>query len=261
MPTVALDEITGHLDVLLRTLEIPDYGGALNGLQVQNAGTVRKVAAAVDLSRRTIEGAAREDADLLLVHHGAFWGGVQPIRGALYDRLRLLFTHGIAVYASHLPLDLHPELGNNVRLARTLGLQPSGGFARFQTVTIGVRGETDLPTARLVERATAFARTHGGIVRMSPMLDGQGRRTRRWAICTGAGASSDTIREAVAEGIDTLIVGEGPHHTAVEAPEAGLAIIYAGHYATETLGVQALAEHVASTFHLPWAFIEAPTGL
>jgi len=261
MPPVSLDEITRHLDDLLRTREIPDYGGALNGLQVENAGTVRKVAAAVDLSRRTIEGAVSDDADLLLVHHGAFWGGVQPIRGALYERLRLLFAHGIAVYASHLPLDLHPELGNNVLLARTLGLEPGGGFARYQTMTIGVRGDTDLPTERLVERASAFARQHGGTIRVSPYPGAEAHYTRKWAICTGAGASSDTIREAAAEGIDTLIVGEGPHHTAVDAPEAGIVIIYAGHYATETLGVQALAEHVASTFRVPWTFIEAPTGL
>lgn len=259
MGTAPLDDVTAHLDRLLRTREIPDYGGALNGLQIQNAGTVRKLAAAVDLSMRAIEGAVRDGADLLIVHHGAFWGGAQPIRGPLYDRLRLLFAHDIAVYSSHLPLDLHPELGNNVLLARALGLEPTGGFARYQTIAIGVRGECDLPTERLVERATAFAYTHGGIVRVSPHA--RGHHTRRWAICTGAGASSETIREAVAEGIDTLIAGEGPHHTAVEASEAGVVIIYAGHYATETLGVQALGEQVASAFELPWTFIEAPTGL
>jgi dinuclear metal center YbgI/SA1388 family protein len=257
--TVSLTDIAEHLDALLRTTEIPDYGGAVNGLQVQNGGVVHKVAAAVDFSRRTIEGAIGAGADLLIVHHGAFWSGVQPIRGSCYGRLKLLFAHDVAVYSSHLPLDLHPELGNNVLLARALGLQPSAGFARFQTVTVGVRGDTDVATEDLVARASAFARDHGGDTRVTPFESG--RRTRRWAICTGAGASSDTIREASASGVDTLIVGEGPHHTAVEAPESGLVILYAGHYATETLGVRALAERVAGTFHLPWTFIEAPTGL
>ena len=254
-----LDEIVARLDDWMRTTEIPDYPGAVNGLQVQNAGEVQKVAAAVDLSRRTIEGAIAAGANLLLVHHGAFWGGVQPIRGAVYDRLRLLLSNDVAVYSSHLPLDLHPELGNNVLLARELGLQPAAGFGRFQTVTIGVSGTTDLPTAALVERAASFSRAHGGGVVATPFPEG--RHTRRWAICTGAGASSDTIREASLSEIDTLIVGEGPHHTAVDAPEAGLVIIYAGHYATETLGVRALAERVAADFRIPWTFIEAPTGL
>lgn len=254
-----LTEIVARLDDWLRTGEVPDYAGALNGLQVQNGGDVRKVAAAVDLSRRTIEGSIAADADLLVVHHGAFWGGVQPVRGAWYDRLRLLLGHDIAVYSSHLPLDLHPELGNNVLLARQLGLEPAGGFGRFQAVTIGVRGETDLPTISLLERIAAFSREHGGSARATAFAPD--RRTRRWAICTGAGASSDTIREAMLSDVDTLIVGEGPHHTAVEAPEAGLVIIYAGHYATETLGVRALAERVAADFHIPWTFIEAPTGL
>lgn len=254
-----LTEIVARLDDWLRTGEVPDYAGALNGLQVQNGGDVRKVAAAVDLSRRTIEGSIAADADLLVVHHGAFWGGVQPVRGAWYDRLRLLLGHDIAVYSSHLPLDLHPELGNNALLARELDLEPAGGFGRFQAVTIGVRGETDLPTTSLLERIAAFSREHGGGALATAFAPD--RRTRRWAICTGAGASSDTIREAMLSDVDTLIVGEGPHHTAVEAPEAGLVIIYAGHYATETLGVRALAERVAADFHIPWTFIEAPTGL
>lgn len=254
-----LGEIVARLDAWLRTSEIPDYAGAVNGLQVQNGGAVHKVAAAVDLSRRTIEGAITAGANLLLVHHGAFWGGVQPVRGAWYDRLRLLMSHDIAVYAAHLPLDMHPEIGNNVLLARELGLDPDGGFGRFQTVMIGVRGETDLATSELAARASAYAQAHGGQVVTTP-FDGS-RRTQRWAICTGAGASSETIREAALSAIDTLIVGEGPHHTAVEAPEAGLVIIYAGHYATETLGVRALAERVAGEFRVPWTFIEAPTGL
>jgi dinuclear metal center YbgI/SA1388 family protein len=255
----ALEAIVRHLDELLRTTGTPDYDAALNGLQMTNRGDIRGVAAAVDLSRRTIEGAAVAGANLLLVHHGMFWSGLQPLRGAAYERVRLLIEHDIAVYSSHLPLDAHPSLGNAVLLAKALELTPSGGFARFEGIQVGVRGDGEVETATLAERARVFARAHGGDTVVTALEPG--RLTRRWAICTGAGASAETLAEAEADGIDTLIVGEGPHWTAVAAPEAGLAIIYAGHYATETLGVRALAAHVASRFELPSHFIDAPTGL
>ncbi len=120
-------------------------------------------------------------------------------------------------------------------------------------------GESNVHTATLIQRAESPAHQEGGSVITVGAYPG--RRTRRWAICTGAGASSDTIVEAVAAGIDTLIVGEGPHHTGVEAQELGIAVIYAGHYATETLGVRALGEELERTFGLPWSFVAAPTGL
>jgi dinuclear metal center YbgI/SA1388 family protein len=253
-----LPDIVTYLDDLLDTRETPDYPPAVNGLQFENSGQVARVAAAVDASQRAIDGAVAAGAQLLLVHHGLFWSGLQPTVGRFYRRARALFTHDLAVYSSHLPLDRHPTLGNNVLLARELGLEPTGGFARFETVSIGVRGIADLTTADLVARATAFARGHGGDTRASAFQDG--RRTRAWGVCTGAGASADTLDEAARLGLDTLIVGEGPHWTAVDAPERGLVIIYAGHYATETLGVRALAEHVGQQFGIPWSFIAAPTG-
>ena len=255
-----LSDVVRHLDDLLATRDTPDYGGAMNGLQLENSGRVRKVAAAVDFSMRTVDGAVQEGADLLVVHHGMFWPGARPIRGVAYRRLKRLLEHDVAVYASHLPLDRHPTLGNNALLARVLGLVPTGEFARYKTIAVGVRGEADVPTESLVARARAFAESEGGGVRVSGPT-GAERRTRRWAICTGAGASSDTIGEALDLGIDTLVVGEGPHHTAVEAGDVELTIIYAGHYATETLGVRALAEHLSATFHVPSAFVAAPTGL
>lgn len=258
--TVALDDLVPYLDDLLATRDTPDYGGAVNGLQLENGGRVTKVAASVDFSLRTVDGAIAAGANLLLVHHGMFWGGAQPIRGASYRRLRRLVEHDVAVYASHLPLDRHPTLGNNALLARTLGLQPSREFARYKTIAVGVAGESDVETAELVERARAFATREGGGVVVGGDAPA-GRRTRRWALCTGSGASSDTMREAIELGADTLIVGEGPHHTAVDAEDAGLVVIYAGHYATETLGVRALAQHVSERFGVPWAFVSAPTGL
>jgi dinuclear metal center YbgI/SA1388 family protein len=256
MPLV--EAIATRLDEVLRTGEIADYSTAVNGLQLENRGEIRRVAAAVDCSRRTIDGAIAAGANLLLVHHGLFWGGVQPIRGATYDRIYRLLANDVAVYSSHLPLDAHPELGNNVLLARELGLVPNGRFARAHGSEIGVRGESAVPTAELVARANGFAQRHGGRARASAF--DAGRVTRRWGICSGGGASVETLREAISLGLDTLVVGEGPHWTTVDAPELGLVIVYAGHYATETLGVQALGRLVEREFGIPWTFIEAPTG-
>lgn len=259
MTGVPLAGITAHLDALLRVSETPDYPQALNGLQVEHRGPVTRVAAAVDTSARTIRGAAEAGANLMLVHHGLFWGGLQPLTGRLHARVRLLLDHDIALYSAHLPLDAHETFGNSLLLARELGLKADAGFARHETIDCGVRGSADVATTELFSRLSAFAKSNGGSAVASAMA--AGRRTRRWAICSGAGISVDTLREAETLGVDTLITGEGPHWSAVDAEERGLVIIYAGHYATETLGVRALAEHVTATFGLPSSFVPAPTGL
>ena len=259
MTQPSLASIAEHLDSLLRVAQIPDYPNALNGIQVDTKRPIARIAAAVDLSRLVIERAVGLQATLLLVHHGMFWGGVQPVRGVLHDRLSLLLEHGIGVYSAHLPLDAHPDLGNNTLLARELGLTVTGTFATFHGTAIGVRGEGSTDTLTLLGHVERFARKYGGVARATPIATGQ--KTRRWAICTGSGASAETLAEAAATGVDTLIVGEGPHWTAVDAMDVGLTIIYAGHYASETLGVCALADHAARHFSLPWSFIDVPTGL
>lgn len=259
MSAVSLREVAAHLDEVLRTSVVPDYPGALNGIQVENTRPISRVAVAVDVSLRTIQGAIDVGANLLVVHHGLFWSGVQPLRGHVYERFRRLYAHDIAVYSSHLPLDLHPDFGNNALLARALDLDPVQGFAHFQSTAIGVMGNSEIDTGVLVTRAEAVARAAGGAlvcVGVTPQ-----RRTHRWAICTGAGATSDTLREAAHAGIDTLIVGEGPHHTGIEAEELGIAVLYVGHYATETFGVRAIGAELERRFELPWNFIAAPTGL
>jgi dinuclear metal center YbgI/SA1388 family protein len=255
----SLSDCVAYLDDVLATAETPDYDQALNGLQLANTGTVTRVAVAVDFSHESVQQAVLAGADLLLVHHGMFWGAPQPIIGSRYERLRLAIASNLAVYASHLPLDLHPRFGNNVRLANRLELEPRGGFGQFQSIEIGVSGTADLPTDQLLARVLAFAQPLGTHVVSTPHASQ--RRTRHWAIVTGAGASSSTLAEAAERGIDTLIVGEGPHHTAVEARERGIVIIYAGHYATETLGIQALAEELQRVFALPWSLLHLPTGL
>lgn len=259
MNGIQLHTVAAHLDTLLRVREIPDYPQALNGLQVEHRGPVTKIAAAVDASSRTIRGAVAAGANLILVHHGLFWGGLQPITGAYYARLRLLLDHDVALYSAHLPLDTHPTLGNSLLLSQELGLQAGAGFARHESIDCGVRGTSDVATADLVSQLNVFARSHGGSVVAS--ASPPGRRTRNWAICSGAGVTVDTLREAYELGVDTLIAGEGPHWSVVDAEENGLVIIYAGHYATETIGVRALAEHLSATFGVPWTFVAAPTGL
>lgn len=259
MSEITIAQVAGFLDTLLGTSQVPDYPNALNGMQVGHRGPIKRVAVAVDCSLRTILLAAADGANLLVVHHGLFWNGLQPLTGAYEARVRTLLEHDIALYSSHLPLDAHATFGNSRLLALELGLEPTAGFAKHHHLHCGVRGTSDLETTHLIERVQTWATPLGQhtVASMVP----SGHRTRRWAICTGAGAQPDSLAEAYAGNIDTLIVGEGPHWSAIDAEEHGLVIIYAGHYATETTGVRALGAHLAREFSLPWTFIHAPTGL
>ncbi len=254
-----LAEIAVFIDQLLDVSGVPDYPGALNGVQLANQGEIQRVATAVDFSSAAIDGAIQSRAQLIVVHHGMFWSGAQPIVGHRYRRIRRLVEHDIAVYSAHLPLDVHPELGNNVLLARELALEPNAGFASFQGRSIGLSGLSDVPTRVIADRAAMFSKQFGATLVTTP-FDHE-RVTRSWGLCTGAGADSSTLREAAERGLDTVIVGEGPHHTAVEARELGIVVLYAGHYATETLGVRALGEAIASRFGVSSTFVDAPTGL
>jgi len=255
----ALADVVQYLDAELRTAEVPDYDTAFNGLQLANSGTVTRVAAAVDFSAAAVAAAIHERADLLIVHHGMYWRSDPRLTGVAYERLRAAIGANLAVYSSHIPLDLHPTLGNNALLASALGLTPSGTFGRFRDVEIGVAGECDEPTATLLQRAREFSQAHATTLVHVPVASD--RRTRRWAIVTGMGASSTNLQDAVQRGIDTLIVGEGTHHSAVDAMELGLVVAYAGHYATETPGVRALASAVARRFSIPSCVVNLPTGL
>src|SRR5712672_4116570 len=181
-------QIAEYADELLQSRITPDYPNALNGLQLENRSAITGIAAAVDFSARSIEGAIAKSANLLVVHHGMFWEGSKHLTGPSYNRLRLLAENDIAVYSSHLPLDRHPTLGNNILLAKQLGLRPTAAFAGFQGVSIGVSGESRIETAVLAEQARKFARTYGSEVRTT--LIEANRQTKRWGICTGAGASA-----------------------------------------------------------------------
>jgi len=249
-----LAEIRSYLDDYLEVDRIPDYPGAVNGLQVEGRGEVRGVAAAVDACRFTIEEAARREVDLLLVHHGLFWGAPQPWTGARYRRLEALVQSGLAVYSSHLPLDVHPEVGNNPLLAQELGMRVTGEFAQYRGVAIGRTGRFDGTREELVCRVSRRLGCEPAVYPFGP------ERVEHLAILTGSGGSS--VAEAAARGADTFVTGEGTHPSFFDAEENGINLILAGHYATETVGVRALAAHVAERFSLPAPqFIDHPTGL
>lgn len=254
-----LHAIVGYLDAELRNREVPDYDAAMNGLQLANSGNVTRVAAAVDFSADTVDGAIRDGANMLIVHHGMFWRGPHAFVGRAYDRLARAIRSDVAIYASHIPLDLHPTLGNNVLLARELQLVPDSTFGRYRGIEIGLSGTADVETATIRDRLIAFAAQHETRLVSTPFAPD--RRTRRWAVITGAGASPQTLAECEERGVDTFIVGEGAHHTAVYAIEHGLVVMYAGHYATETLGVRALASLVGERFGVTTTFVDVPTGL
>jgi dinuclear metal center YbgI/SA1388 family protein len=230
-----------------------DWEGAHNGLQVQNRGQVTRLAAAVDATLSTARLALDAGADLLLVHHGLFWAPRHPWTGRQYELLRLLLDHNLAVYSSHLPLDAHPRMGNNARLCVALGLRGLEPFFMCQGRPIGFASATRLPLAELAER---LRRAVGGPVHLLP---GGPSLCRRVGVVSGAGGAE--LKQALAEGVDTFITGEGPHWTYGLAEEVGLNVLYAGHYATETFGVKALATHLARKFRLSWCFVDHPTGL
>jgi dinuclear metal center YbgI/SA1388 family protein len=252
---VALGALVEYCDRTLRTGEVGDYSGASNGLQVANRGTVSRVAAAVDGSLATVRLAIAARADLLVVHHGLFWGPSHPWTGRRYELLRLLVENNLAVYSSHLPLDLHPRLGNNARLAAALGLSRPTPFFASHGQDIGLRYRLARPLER-AELVRRLAVATGGEPRLLP---GGPERCREIGIVTG-GAGAELARAAAA-GIDTFITGEGPHWTYALAEDLGVNVLYGGHYATETFGVKALAAELSKKFKLPWEFLDHPTGL
>ena len=248
-----LKELVAYLDEYLSVDEVADFPNALNGLQVEAPGPVGRVAAAVDATAASIEAAIEAEADLLLVHHGLFWNGNQPVTGRLYRRLSALLEAGVAVYASHLPLDVHGEVGNNVVLARELGLRVEGRFGEYEGTELGVWGTLQLKRETLAARLDDLL---GGPVKVVP---GGPDRLERVGVLTGGGGSF--VGSALEAGLDGLVTGEGTHHTYFDAEEGGLNLYYGGHYATETWGVRALAEHLADRFGLEWTFLDLPTGL
>lgn len=249
-----LADIVEFLDRELRTAEIEDFSGAINGLQLQNKGTIQRVVAAVDASLPVVEkAAAGEPGTLLLVHHGMFWQGAQPLTDAFYRKIKVAMEADMAIYSSHLPLDVHPQWGNNAVLANALGLTNTSGFLDFKGLPLGIQGDWAGSASELKE---ILERVLGASVHVCPAGPAH---IQRIGVATG-GAGSE-VAKAATQGVDAFITGEGPHWSYTLAEELGLHLFYGGHYATETFGVKALAPIIAKHFGCPWEFLDHPTGL
>jgi dinuclear metal center YbgI/SA1388 family protein len=249
----SLSEVVKYTDKYLRIREIEDWPNALNGLQIENSGRVTKIGAAVDVSTRALTAAAKKEVDLLIVHHGLFWPGLQTVTGAFHRQLKLVFENDIALYSAHLPLDVHPDVGNNAQLASALGFKSTEPFFEEKGSLIGVKARSSQPREVFVRK---LRKVLGGPIKafnFGPKV------ATRIGIVTG-GAGSEIFRVAQ-DSIDTFVTGEAPHWAAVAAEELRMNLLVGGHYATETFGVKALAAHLSKRFKVPWEFLDFPTGL
>jgi dinuclear metal center YbgI/SA1388 family protein len=247
------DELARHLDQLLDASRVKDY--CPNGLQVEGRAEIASLVTGVTASAALIEAAAAAGADALLVHHGYFWRGEDPrLIGARKRRIELLLAAGINLFAYHVPLDLHPELGNNAQLAARLGLAQDGrtgdqDLVAYGTVTAGTVAAPDLAT---------FAAHVGVQLGREPLVIGDpGRAVRRIAWCTGA--AQGYFETAVALGVDVYLTGEISEQHVHLARETGVAFVAAGHHATERFGVQAVGAHLVQRFGLRHRFIDVPS--
>ena len=249
----SLSDIVSYTDDFLRISDVGDWGNALNGLQIENSGRVTRIGAAVDVSTRVLTEAQKRDIDLMIVHHGLFWPGLQPIRGALRRQLRVAFENDVALYSAHLPLDIHPKVGNNAQLVAALGLKSPQPFLEEKGQPVGLKIRASLSRSELVRKLQKALNGPVKVFGFGP------KQTRSIGVVTGAAGSE--IHRIADKGIDTFITGEAPHWAAVAAEELGMNLLLGGHYATEVFGVKALAAHLSKRFRVPWEFIDCPTGL
>ncbi|MBN2800092.1 MAG: Nif3-like dinuclear metal center hexameric protein [Deltaproteobacteria bacterium] len=246
------DELVQWMNALLSVEAIGDV--SLNGLQVEGRDEVTKVAVAVDACQHTLDAAVEAGAHMLIVHHGLFWGASERVVGPLARRLRSALCGGLNLYAAHLPLDVHPEVGNNAALARLIGLRDRSPFGGYHGVDIGFWGEVDpIPAQALAQRV---GEALSGPIHLLPFGPAE---VRRVGIVSGGGDYA--IDEALSLGLDLLLTGEVLHQRYFLAEEGGLHVLAAGHYATETTGVRALGRLLAERHGLEVAFIDHPTGL
>ena len=249
----SLSNIVTYADRFLRVRDVGDWDNALNGLQIENSGRVTRIGAAVDASTRVLIESAKRNIDFLIVHHGLFWPGLQPVRGALHRQLGLAFENDLALYSAHLPLDIHPRVGNNAQLVAALGLKSAQPFLEEKGQPVGLKIRVSLQRSELVRKLEKALNDPVKLFEFGP------KQTHMIGVVTGAAGSE--IYRVADEGIDTFITGEAPHWAAVATEELGMNLLLAGHYATEVFGVKALAAHLSKRFRVPWEFIDCPTGL
>lgn len=247
------DELIEYLDEYLQVGEIEDQ--SQNGLQVEGPDEVTKVAFAVDACEASFRRAVAEKSQLLIVHHGLFWGESLCLVGPHFRRVKTLIEGACGLYAVHLPLDLHPQVGNNAELARLLRLKEREPFGDYHGLEIGYSGRLNRP----LDLSALIGRLIAALGRPPLRVLDYGTEEIVWVGCVSGGTSSmmDQVAEA---GLDAFITGETSHVSFHEAVERELNVLYAGHYATETLGVKALACHLEDEFGLETLFFDIPTG-
>lgn len=247
-------EFSKIISELMKISEYRDFSN--NGLQVGNSeATVKKVAFAVDACLETIRKAAEEKADILFVHHGLYWGSAVPVTGIHYDRIKTLLDGNVALFACHLPLDAHDELGNNAQMAQTLGLKDIKPFCSYEGNNIGYYGTLDkaLSNSEIIKKLGV--RTD----RSTVTLDFGKEENRTVGIVSGGGANE--VSEAISLGLDCYITGEKLHQTYHQCKEEGINMLCLGHYETETFGVKAVMKWVEENLGLETCFIDVPTHL
>ena len=247
------NELVAYLDDYLKVQEFEDYGP--QGLQVEGGAGVSKLTLSVDSALAALKAAVEAGSQFHLVHHGLFWGEPKLLVGPLGRRVRTLMKADISLYGVHLALDAHPEVGNNAVLARMLGIEVTGQWAKAKGNLIGVLGQAPpgLDIDDLVARVNQSLGMTVQVAAHGPRL------VERVGIVSGGAAGE--IGEAARLGIDTYLTGESSHTYYWDAIEYGLNVIYAGHYASELVGIRALGEHLAERFGLEVEVLDHPTGL
>jgi dinuclear metal center YbgI/SA1388 family protein len=246
------EQLVGYLDRFFRVAEIEDASD--NGLQVEGTEEIRTVAFAVDACQQAFHRAAQAGAQMLVTHHGLFWGKSLMVTGIHRERLSFLVQHQLSLYSVHLPLDVHPEVGNNVRLARLLGLEPGGRFGDYHGVLLGVMGTFSSAVSR-DELVNRLEENLGAAMTVLPY----GPDTIKTVGIISGGAAS-MADQAAAAGVDLFLTGEASHSVFHQIVERGMNVVYGGHYATETLGLKALAGHLSEQFDILTTFLDIPTG-
>jgi dinuclear metal center YbgI/SA1388 family protein len=253
MNGLPLKKLVSFLDSELALSEFPRDESA-NGLQVEGSPDIKKIGLAVDACDYVFRKAAEEEVDFLLVHHGLIWGGVKSVTGLLRKRIKVLMDHGISLYACHLPLDWHPEYGNNAQLLRLLGLNKTGEFGEYHGKRIGYRGRL----TRGMPLRDFTLRVNRKLEVQSQAIDFN-RKVKNVGVVSGGGWSA--LYDAEQHDIDTFLTGEPSHSAYTLAEELKINLIFAGHYATETLGVRAAGKMLSIEFSTETVFIDHPTGL
>ena len=245
-------QLSKYLDELLDIHSIKDSDKAVNGLQVESTGDIKKVGLAVDLCMATIRMAVEKNCDMMFVHHGMFWDGLQPVTGKRFEKLAEMLKGNLGLYSAHIPLDVHPVLGNNRTLADKIGMRNLEPFGEYGGMKIGLKGKVDRQSAKTLGKV--LEEKLGG----RPLVIGEGELETLGVVTGGAG---DILRQAIDENLDGYITGEGANHNFHEAVEGNCVLILAGHYATETGGTQSVGKHLLEKFGIEYEFLDYPTGL